>query len=113
MVVAKFHIKRKMDRRAYYRRSPPSWGEPSKESWMTGGVPNTPWPRLEDLGSRPPSETSLCSNVGRPKGEAQRGTLTLRGSAKILPTSNTVAAAGSGAAAEPIEEAPAEVEPLS
>ena len=37
----------------------------------------------------------------------------MRGSAKILPTSNTVAAADSGAAAEPIEEASAEVEPLS
>ena len=79
---------------------------------MTGGEPNTPWPRLEDLGNLPPSETSLCSNVGRPKGEAQQSTATLRrghpwstitvrGSAKILPTSTTVAAADSCASAEP------------
>jgi hypothetical protein len=112
VVVVKFVIKRKMDCRAYYRRSPSSWGEPSKESWMTGGEPNTPWPRLEDLGNLPPSETSLCSNVGRPKGEAQQSTATLRrghpwstitvrGSAKILPTSTTVAAADSCASAEP------------
>ena len=67
----------------------------------------------------------LCSNVGRPKGEARRDTATLRhghpawstvtvrGSAKIVPTSTTVAAADSSAAAEPIEEASAEVESLS
>ena len=101
VVAIKFAIKRKMDRRAYYRRSPPSWGEPSKESWMTGGAPNTPWPRLEDLGNRPPSETSLCSNVCRPTaGEAapQRSTVTVRRSAKILPSPSTVEAVDSGAA---------------
>ena len=77
---------------------------------MTGGAPNTPWPRLEDLGNRPPSETSLCSNVGRPKaGEAapRRSTVTLRGSAQILPSPTTAEAVDGGAApaAELIAEA--------